>query len=75
MTISIPAVIVIVVIVLLIVALVGRQERPPLTPTRSFQIAAAVCFALATVGMTFAGLALVPLGLFLYVCGYLVSPR
>lgn len=75
MVISIPAVVVIVVIVLLLVALVGRQERPPLTPARAFWVGAALCFALATVGVTVGNIALLPLGLFLYVCGYLVSPR
>jgi hypothetical protein len=74
MTISIPALVVIVLAILVVVALIGRSDRPPMTPTRAFWIAAAVAFALACVAVP-SPIPLVPLGLFLYVCGYLVSPR
>jgi hypothetical protein len=73
MVIPIPTLIVIVLIVLLVVAVVGRTEpRPKMTPTKMFWILAAVCFALACLGVAY--LPWIPLGLFCYVMGYLVSP-
>lgn len=76
MVVTIPGIVIVVLVVLLVVMALGRQEpRPPLTPTRAFWVGAAVCFALAAGGVTFTMVNLVALGLLLYVCGYLVSPR
>ncbi len=68
-----PGLIVLVALVVLIVVLAGRQEQPPLTPTRTFLILAALCFAFATLGVPWAPW--LPLGLFCLVAAQLVSPR